>query len=201
MGYYVRLLSPSEKRVSLLELLQQVETLKLVSGTNNEWEEVLVSGPSENPIAHLRNIAVSSEDGRQILEKLRDGIFASQPEKARAWVKARLDAAKTIYSFQLLTENLTTDMEWRVLGHLQNHLKDALGGIIQSDNEGYFNENGDYILWQMYSGAGGTIPAAIFDDNGKWQAFQLKLDDLKAVESFKRGDPPRKTLFDIFFRK
>jgi hypothetical protein len=201
MGYYVRLLSPSEKRVSLSELLEQVETLKLISGTRDEWEEIQVSGPSEITIAHLLYTAAASAEGTRTIEKLRDGISGSYPEKARSWVKSYLDKVKTIYAFQLLTENLTADIEWRVLGHLQNHLKDASGGIIQSDNEGYYNENGDFILWQMYSGAGGSIPAAILDENGNWQAFQLKLDYPKAVEAFKRGDPPRKTLFDIFFRK
>jgi len=201
MGYYVRLLSPADKRVPFSELKDQVENLKLISGTEAEWEEILVPGPSEIPIAHLLRIARVTDTGSQIIEKLKDGIAGRYPEKAKEWIKHYLESVKTIYAFQLLTENLTTDAEWRTLGHVQNHLKDSLGGIIQSDNEGYYNENGDYILWQMYPGAGGSVPAAVLDENNVWKPFQLKLDDPKAVEAFQSGDMPRKTLFDIFFRR
>ena len=98
---------------------------------------------------------------------------------------------KTIYNFQLLTDNITKD-SWPVLGRAQNLLKDALTCIIQADNEGYYNENGDYILWQMYQDAIGTIPAAVLNENDDWIKFELRLNDEKAVERFKQGTiPPR----------
>jgi hypothetical protein len=201
MGYYVRLLSPSEKIVFFSEIKLEVATLRLTAGSDQQWQEIEISGPSELPIARLSRIPVSSSPGIDTLNKLKDGISGASPASAREWLKKYLSSVKTIFAFQLLTENLTTDAEWRTLGHVQNLLKDNLGGIIQSDHEGFFNENGDYILWQMYSGAGGSVPAATLDENGEWLPFQLKLMDVKAVESFKQGQKPLRGFFDAFFRK
>jgi hypothetical protein len=201
MGYYVRLLSPSEKIVFFSEIKLEVATLRLTAGSDQQWQEIEISGPSELPIARLSRIPISSTPGTDTLNKLKDGISGASPASAREWLKKYLSSVKTIFAFQLLTENLTTDAEWRTLGHVQNLLKDNLGGIIQSDHEGFFNENGDYILWQMYSGAGGSVPAATLDENGEWLPFQLKLMDVKAVESFKQGQKPLRGFFDAFFRK
>ena len=201
MGYYVRLLSPSDKVILFSEIKEEVDSIALTAGADQEWEEINISGPSEIPIAILSRIAVgSSGTGRDAISRLKDGISGASPA-AREWLKKYLSSVKTIYAFQLLTENLTTDAEWRTLGQIQNLLKDNLGGIIQSDHEGFFNENGDYILWQMYSGAAGSVPAATLDENGQWIPFQLKLNDEKAVERFKQGEKPLKGFFDVFFGK
>jgi hypothetical protein len=200
MGYYVRLLSPSEKVIYFSEIKLEVESIKLTAGNDHEWEDISISGPSDLPIAILSRISIgSSGQGNDVTNKLKDGIGGASPTGAREWIRKYLSTVKTIYAFQLLTENLTTDAEWRTLGQVQNLLKDNLGGIIQSDHEGYFNESGDYILWQMYAGAGGSIPAATLDENGEWISFQLKLLDEKAVERFKRGEKPQKGFFDVFF--
>ena len=201
MGYYVRLLSPSEKTISFGAIKKEVETIRLTAGSEEEWEDISISGPSEIPISILSRIAAGSEAGASAISKLKDGISGAYPASAREWIKTYVSKVKTIYAFQLLTENLTTDAEWRTLGHIQNLLKDQLGGIIQSDHEGYFNENGDYILWQMYSGATGSVPAATLDENGEWITFQLKLADEKAVERFKQGDKPVRGFMDVFFKR
>jgi hypothetical protein len=199
MSYYVRLLSPSQKIIYFSEVKLEVENLKLTAGTDQEWEDISISGPSDVPIAILSRIPVSGIAGLEAISRLKDGISGASPASARDWVKKYLTTVKTVYAFQLLTENLTTDAEWRTLGQIQNLLKDNLGGIIQSDHEVYFNENGDYILWQMYSGAEGSVPAATLDENEEWIPFQLKLTEEKAVERFKRGDKPLKGFFDVFF--
>jgi hypothetical protein len=202
MGYYVRLLSPSDKVIYFNEIKEEVDSITLTAGTDKEWEDINISGPSEIPIAILSRIPVGgSGPGRDTLNKLKDAISGASPAAAREWLKKYLSSVKTIYAFQLLTENLTTDAEWRTLGQIQNLLKDNLGGIIQSDHEGFFNENGDYILWQMYSGAAGSVPAATLDENGQWVPFQLKLNDEKAVERFKQGEKPLKSFFDVFFNR
>ncbi len=202
MGYYVRLLSPSEKVIFFSEIKQEVQTIRLTAGTDQVWQEINISGPSETPIALLSRMPVdSSGPGAETISKLRNGIFGASPASARAWINTYISGVKTVYAFQLLTDNLTTDSEWRTLGYVQNLLKDHLGGIIQSDHEGFFNENGDYILWQMYRGATGSVPAATMNENGEWIPFQLRLADEKAVERFKQGQKPQKGFFETLFRK
>ncbi|HSW58235.1 MAG TPA: hypothetical protein VLH15_07525 [Dehalococcoidales bacterium] len=201
MGYYVRLLSPSEQVIYFSEIQQLAETVHLTAGTDQDWTEIRIAGPSEVPVAILNRLPVSDGAGRDTLVRLKSGLFGTSPVSAREWINKYLGEIKTIYAFQLLTENLTTDAEWRTLGYIQNLLKDNLGGIIQSDQEGYFNENGDYILWQMYSGAQGSVPAATLNENGQWTPFQLRLGDKTAVERFKQGQRPYKGFLDLIFRK
>jgi hypothetical protein len=200
MGYYVRVLSPSEKIIHFSELKLEVENLQLNAGTDKEWEEITISGPAGIPIARLNRTPIKTAAGVEAIARLKAGISGAKPEHAAQWLVNYFSRVKTIYAFQLLTENLTTDAEWRTLGIIQNMLKDNLGGIIQSDHEGYFNENGDYILWQMYGGASGSVPAATLDEKGEWQPFQLKLADERAVERFKNGEKPQKGFFDVFFK-
>jgi hypothetical protein len=200
MSYYVRLLSPSKQIIYFSEIKAEIENVALVSGTDHEWTEIRIAGPSEIPIAILSRLEVSGGmPGLETLNKLKNDLGGTMPARSREWIRTFMEKVKTVYAFQLLTENLSTDAEWRTLGIIQNLHKDNLGGIIQSDREGYFNEQGDYILWQMYSGATGSVPAACLSEEGQWIPFQLKLEDDKAVQRFKNGELPPKSFIDVFF--
>jgi hypothetical protein len=58
---------------------------------------------------------------------------------------------KVIYAFQLLNG---TDVEdgWARLHSLYNAVWEHAGGILQSDGEGFSNEEGYTILWQFSDG-------------------------------------------------
>ena len=77
--------------------------------------------------------------------------------------------------------------DWITLGEVQNILKNSLRGITQVDNEGFYNEMGDYILYQMYDNAIGRVPAAVLNDKGEWVWYLLRLGDEMAVDLFKNG--------------
>ena len=200
MAYYVRLLTPGEKIIPFNDILLEIETVKLVAGTEREWGKIEIADPEGHAIALLERKPVASEAGAAELAVMKKLAAGSEPENARAWVEKFLARVKTIYSFQLYPDAIGSH-DWRVLGGVQNLLKDALSGIIQADDEGFYNEEGDYILWQMYPGAAGSIPAATLGENGEWISFQLNLNDDRAVARFKRGEMPRRGLFDVFFKK
>jgi hypothetical protein len=192
MVYCVRLLTTTEKTLPFSEITRQGGSINLVLGTDMLWERLEILEPADNPIAILDRLPVSSDSRGDIeMEKLRDSIQSSYPVNSRQWLRNYFSRVKTIYTFQLFTDNITKK-EWPTLGRVQNLLKDILGGIIQADNEGYYNEKGAYILWQMYAGAGGTIPAATLDNNGEWIPYMLRLDNPEAVERFKQGIPPKR---------
>lgn len=200
MSYYVRLLTASEQTVPFSQIAKQGGFIKLISGNEAEWERIEIFQPEDNLISTLERHSLSAgEPARTELAKIKDSIGGSYPVNAREWLRKYLSTVRTIYSFQLQAENITKD-GWPVLGRIQNLLKDNLGGIIQADNEGLYNDNGDYILWQMYSGAAGTIPAATLDEDGKWTTFQLRLDDDRAVEQFRQGIAPRKGFLSRLFK-
>lgn len=202
MSYYVRLLSPATRPFPFSELKNEVATIRLLKGEEEDWDEIEISGPSEIPVALLERIKVEyGGAGVDLIGILKNRLTGCLPANAREWIYSYLSSVRTVYAFRLLTDNLTTSLEWQTLGLIQNQLKDKLGGIIQSDNEGYFNENGDYILWQMYAGAAGSIPAAVMVEGGEWIPFSLNLNDERAVERFKRGERPPKGFLEVLFRK
>jgi hypothetical protein len=196
MSYYVRLLTASEKVVPFSEIGKQGNFIKLISGTAAAWEQIEVYQPENKLIAIVERHSLSeNSSAANELAQLKDSLGGSYPVNAREWLRKYLSTVKTIYTFQLQGDKITKH-GWPVLGRIQNLLKDTLRGIIQADKEGYYNENGDYILWQMYSGAAGTIPAATLDENGDWIPFQLRLDDNRTVDQFKQGIPPQKGLLN-----
>jgi hypothetical protein len=192
MGYYVRILALSEKIIPFGEIVKQGNSIKLVSGTDTSWIRIEIYEPEDNLISILdRDLVAPGSSGEETIAKLKESINRSYPVSAREWLRKYFSTIKAIYSFQL-NNNSMTAKGWPTLGRIQNLLKDLLGGIIQADNEGFYNEEGDYILWQMYAGATGTIPAATLDENGEWISYQLKLNDEKAIDLFKQGLAPPK---------
>lgn len=201
MSYYVRLLTKSEEVVPFSEVKLQVAEARLTSGTETNWDEIEILQEEGRLLAVLERTPVSSDQGKTEIGEMMDKIRSASPANAREWIRRYLSGTKTIYRFQLYPDSITAKADWQALGRVQNLIKDTLTGIIQADNEGYYNENGDYILWQMYPGAGGTIPAATLNERGEWISFTLKIDDVRAVERFKEGILPRKGILDIIFRK
>ncbi|MBN1190215.1 MAG: hypothetical protein JXA46_10715 [Dehalococcoidales bacterium] len=196
MSYCVRLLTPSEKILSFRDIREQADTVELVSGTENTWETITISQPDGSPIALLERYSLSSGgEAEKELMMVKDSLHGRYPENARAWLEKYISGTRSIYTFRLQAENIDRT-GWPVLGRIQNLLKDNLGGIIQADREGFYNEAGDYVLWQMYEGAAGTIPAAVLNERGEWTAYQLKLNDTRAVEQFKQGLPPSRGFLD-----
>jgi hypothetical protein len=199
MSYYVRLLTPSLKVVPFTDLMLDVESVKLASGMADAWERIEIRNPEGSIISILERIVVTpGTRAEAVLAELKASAEHAYPASARAWVKSYLSRVKTVYSFELLTDNINQN-SWPFLGRVQNLLKDALSGIIQADNEGFFNENGDYILWQMFEGATGTVPAAVLNENGEWTRFELRLKDERAVEQFKQGIVPARGFLDRLF--
>jgi hypothetical protein len=200
VAYYVRVLTHSAESVPLSALQAEVDSVKLEEGTEPDWAKLEVRNYEGNRIAYLVKLPVSRPEGAAELVGLQGQVARSDPENARRWLQQYLSRVMTIYSFQLFTDHIDP-VDWSLLGRLQNLLKDTLTGLVQADNEGFYNENGDYILWQMYSEAGGSVPAATLDAAGEWVPFQLNLSDPGAVARFKNGELPRRGLFDVFFKK
>jgi hypothetical protein len=201
MGYCVRFLTSSENCVPFQDIREQVDSLKLVTGEEAAWVKIEISQPDGSLIAVLERYPLSSGNlAESEMTLVKDSLQGSFPLSAREWLKNYLSGTRVVYTFRLQAENITSK-GWPVLGRIQNLLKDKLDGIIQADSEGFYNEQGDYILWQMYEGATGAIPAALLDENGQWISFQLRLNDARAIERFKQGTAPPKGLMDTLFRR
>ena len=190
MNYKVRLLTTSEEVIPFSHIRPLAEQ-KLISGTDQLWERIEIYSSSENLLSILeRDIIEPGSVGEATLKELMRKIQDKYPVNARQWLKNYFATVKVIYTFNIFPDRMTKKT-WPILGGVQNFLKQSLNGIIQADNEGFYNEDGDYILWQMYDGATGSIPAANLNERGEWIPFSLRVDDEKAVELFKKGIVPK----------
>lgn len=112
------------------------------------------------------------------------------PVNARNWLKQYFKRVKTIYVYKILTGTIEDD-GWDLLGELRILLHQQLGGISQADNEGFSNEESYHILWQFFEGVSSKWDMATLNEKGKWVTYQIELSDKRAVESFKKGIPPK----------
>jgi hypothetical protein len=201
MSYKTRLLTASQKVIPFSTLKKVSDRIKLVSGVDSLWENIEIYDAHDILLATMEYDIVSpGTTGETALKELDKAIQNKYPVNARQWLKNYFTTVKTIYTFNIFPDRMNKN-SWLILGGIQNFLKDSLGGIIQADNEGYYNEAGLYILWQMYEGATGNATAASLDDRGEWvpYSYSLRLDDKKAVDLFKQGIAPKRGFFSRVF--
>jgi hypothetical protein len=194
MNYKVRLLTASGEVIPFSHI-KPLAKQKLVAGTDQLWEKIEIYSTGDTLLSILERESVNPGSvGEATLKELGRKIQDKYPVNARQWLKNYFTTVKAIYTFNIFPDRMTKNT-WRILGGIQNFLKESLNGIIQADNEGFYNEDGDYILWQMYDGATGSIPAANLNEKGEWISFSLKLDDRKALDLYKQGIVPKKSFF------
>jgi hypothetical protein len=63
-------------------------------------------------------------------------------------------------------------------------------GLLQSDGEGFTNEDGSTILWQFGPNVSGTWNVAVLAGNEIWKSFEMDLGNPFQREAFQRGDIP-----------
>jgi hypothetical protein len=99
-----------------------------------------------------------------------------------------LPGVKVIYAFQLLSG---TDFEdgWAPLHRLYNAVWDHAGGILQSDGEGFSDENGFTILWQFSSSVTGKWNMGLLKDS-RWVHFEMDLGNEQHRNAFLNGQVP-----------
>ena len=194
MSYKVRLLTISEEVIPFNHIKPLAE-IKLASGTDQLWKKIEIYSSGDALLSTLeRDTVEPGSVGETTLKELATKIQDKYPVNARQWLKNYFATVKVIYTFNIFPDRMTKKT-WPILGGVQNFLKQSLTGIIQADNEGFYNEDGEYILWQMYDGATGSIQGANLNEKGEWVPFSLKLDDEKAVDLFKQGIVPKKGFF------
>jgi len=196
-----RLLTPSEKLISFSSLQKVSSRLKLISGTDAYWDKIEIYDSRDIQISNLQYDAVyPGSVGETTLKQLEDAIQDKYPVNARQYLIKYFTTVRAIYTFSFVPYFMDNN-SWSILGGIENYLKDSLTGIIQADNEGYYNERGLYILYQMYEGATGNVTAISLNDKGEWgpYSYSLKLDDKKSIELFKQGIAPKQGFFTRMF--
>lgn len=195
MGHYIRILTLSETVPSIARIRAALSSdaplgqLQLEAGPDEKWTQISVVHESGEVVADIeRN---SSSDGDLVAEEIEEfleEIEDCEPASAAAWLAEYLPNVKTIYAFQLLG-GTEADQGWEILGTVKNSIHEQVGGIIQSDHEGFSDEQGFQILWQFSDSVRGPWWMAVLQD-GNWIRFQMDLGNRKHRKAFLAGKVP-----------
>ena len=194
MGYYLRILSPSDQNISYSELQTALHAdhpmamLSLEEESDTDWRQLLLSHGDGTEIAVVeRN---SSDEGlgaseiQEFLEEIADG----RPKSAAVWLKDYLSRIRAIYALQLLSGTEVAG-GWTILGSIKNAIWRKAGGIFQADREGFSNEDGYHILWQFSDSVSGNWWMGVIE-NGAWVHFEMDLGNPQHREAFFAGNVP-----------
>ena len=196
MPYYIRVLSPTNQCVPLTELQASLvsdapnATLSLESGSNSDWDQVVLSHPDGTVIAVVeRNPVAEGSLASEELQEFREEIADCAPGTAVEWLTDYFSRVRTIYAFQLLS-GTESEGGWDILGALKETLLERGGGIIQADGEGFSNEEGYHILWQFSDSVSGPWWMGVLRE-GAWVHFEMELGDPDHRQAFFMGEVPQ----------
>src|ERR1700730_7286144 len=194
MGYYVRILSPSYRRIPYGELRAALgaehpaATLSLEQGSEIHWEQLLLSHRDGPEIAIVQHNSIDEAVGSEEIEEFRAEIAACNPHSAAVWLNDYISRVRAIYAFQVLT-GTDAPHGWEILGSLKTTIWRKAGGIFQADREGFSNEDGYHILWQFSDSTAGNWWMGVLE-NGSWVHFEMDLGNPRQREAFLAGEVP-----------
>jgi hypothetical protein len=195
MAYYTRALSKQEEFPTLDELAQSIAAehpyykLTLESGTEEEWESLLLSGKDGVEVAVVeRNPVYDGSVGQDEIADFLEDIHDCKPESGVEWLTDYLAEVKTVYAFQHLQGSETED-GGNALHALRTALWERGDAIIQAVLEGFTNEEGYQIVWQFSDTVSGPWNMAILQE-GTWHHFKMDLGDPDHRAAFLRGEVP-----------
>lgn len=194
MGYYIRVLSPSDAAVphSVLNAELAAEhpnaTLTVEDGSEGQWTQLVLRHPDGSEIASVeRNSDVDTMVSEEIGEFIEE-VGDCQPQSSVEWLRRYLPTVRTIYAFQILS-GTESENGWEILGTLKSSVWRHASGIIQADGEGFTNEDGYHILWQFSESVTGDWWMGVLE-NGRWAHFLMDLGNRKERQAFFEGTVP-----------
>lgn len=191
MGYYIRVLSKNDKPISIEQIKNRIKNDKIKvkvkvddykEGLN--WEQFVVSHKDGREICVVeRNDVTPGSLGQEELDEFLEDVINYEPKKSAKWLQAYLKDIKVIYTFQILSGADIND-GWSAIHSIQGEIWGSNGGIMQSDGEGFTNEEGYHILWQFSDSVDGPWYMSILNDEGNWIKFKMDLGNINHRKSF-----------------
>jgi hypothetical protein len=190
MGYYIRVLGKNLCNIPLDALRKVSEPAVLHTEEEGDaWENLVLSHKSGQEIAVIeKNPVVDGQLGADELQEFIDEVSDCKPEPAATWLRQFLPSVKVIYAFQLLN-GTDVDDGWTPLHRLYNAVWEHAGGILQSDGEGFSDEDGYTILWQFSDRVNGKWNMGVLKD-GRWVHFEMDLGNEQHRKAFLSGEVP-----------
>jgi len=197
MGQIVRILTKDEKYIPLSEIrnylyLKNLKCmLKLEYGTETQWKEVSVQCEGNEIFFIERDSIKDDAIAKKELKDFKKMLKKANPTSAADWLKDYLEQIEVVYAIEIFPE-ISDYTGWEILSSIQNYIfKHMDSAIIQSNNEGFTNEEGFHILWQFTSkNIHGKCYSAVLDRSGTWKPFVMDLSNEDQILDFQDGIVP-----------
>jgi hypothetical protein len=197
MAYYIRVLGLQDPDIHLDELSAELKTAGLNAAFQlgescepRKWSMLEVRTEHGAKLAEIeRNRVFSGKLAQQELDEFRGIIRAHQPLSAVEWLDKYFGRITVVYAFRVLDAALRED-NFEIISALKTAIWARIGGLLQNDQEGFSNEDGDHILWQFPDDVTGDKYCAVLE-NGVWVRFRMDLGDPFQRMAFRAGEVPQ----------
>lgn len=198
MGYFIRILSRNRQKLDFEHIIRSfaedgvTATIVFEDQQDHEnWTAFDVLNSQGTIVTRIeREIIEPGSLGQDEIYEFLEEIKDCQPVSGAKWLGRYLKDVKVIYAFQLMEEAFS-DEGYSILSSVRATIWNQIGGILQSDNEGFSNEDGYYIVWQFDESVSGPWNMAVRNIFGSWIKFTMDLGSHAQREEFKRGKVPQ----------
>jgi len=199
MAYYIRILSTSEYKIHLDEIIHLLKDNSLsakfnmnINETPENWNSIEVCSVNGQSLMEIEHGTIKKEFIKEEIQEFKDEVLECKPVSASKWLYKYLDKVKAVYAFQLFNEAFTEE-NLPITEIIKSAIWSKAGGIFQADNGGFSNENGYHILWQFSDDVTGEWNMAVKNFFGGWTNFTMDLGDETQRKEFLAGKVPKKS--------
>ena len=197
MSYYIRILGTENPDIHLDEILEALDKEgftasfgALKNETPEKWSHLELKNEKDKLLAVIERDAVTAGGmGKDELDEFKSSILEFQPATAAKWLNDFFDRVQVIYAFRLLPIGMEDD-NYHIITTTQSYIWEKVKGILQADEEGFSNEDGEHILWQFPDDVDGDMDCAVLNAEGKWENFRMDLGNKDHEKAFKAGLVP-----------
>jgi|GEM_PF-4979451 len=137
-----------------------------------------------------RNACANDYDpGFEELCNLENMVTDSRPGVTRDWLMAWFLKTVVVYKFQM-EHPVIYAANYAIVESIMKIIRRLTAGISHMDDEGFTNENGDLIFWQLPDSSDHELICAVLEDEVHWQRFTMNTGDIQARQDFKDGKVP-----------
>lgn len=199
MSYYIRILGTQDPNVHLNEIIAKLKSENLNAAfylgdgdKPQDWELLEVLTPDGETLFQIeRNSTDDEELGTEEIQEFMQSVEQYQPASAAKWLKSYFNKVEVIYSFELTELAVMSDENMLIVDKVREAIWDKTGGILQSDDEGFTNEDGYHILWQFDEDAEDDWNMAVLNEQGQWETFMMDLGNPDHRKAFMAGKVPQ----------
>jgi len=190
MPYYTRLFSKSSETASVDQLRASLPNkfyVNVTSGPEARWKELIVTAIDGREVCLVERNECGRDDlAADEIEEFAEAQDDAEPRPAAKWIKSYLADCRSVYACQFLRALSDGDLG-EVPSLVMWSIRRLVGGIGQTDGEGFSNEEGYQVTWDFSDNVTGSWNMAVLVSPDQWQHFEMDLGDGAHRAAFRAG--------------